>query len=256
MLLYFIEILIFIEGEVMRIAIVDDDSFQLNFLYYLIKMELDSISAKEHFIDKYESGLHFLESWTPGSYDLIILDIMMEHLTGIEVAHKIREKDTHVRLAFCTASNEFASESYEVNAQHYLLKPITRDSISKLFQRLKLDDMEQERILHLPDGHPVILRNIIYTEYSNHVITFYIRNEAPYRIRITQAETEGLLFPHGFFISPYKGITVNLHAIDDITEDTLTMCDGTKLMITRRKLKEVRDAYKLFRLEQQVMTTG
>ena len=234
----------------MRIAIVDDDSFQLTFLYNLINMELSSISHKEHQIDTFDSGVRFLKEWTPNTYDLVVLDILMDHLTGIEVAHKIRETDSHVRLAFCTSSNEFASESYEVNAQHYLLKPITKDSISKLFQRLKLDDMEQERILRLPDGHPVILRNIIYTEYSNHVVTFYVRNETPYRIRITQAETEGLLLPHGFFVSPYKGITVNMHAIIDFTEDMLTMCDGTKLMITRRKLKEVRDTYKHFRLEQ------
>lgn len=234
----------------MRIAIVDDDSFQLTFLYNLIKKELSSISLKQHTIDQYEDGVQFLDTWTPNYYDLIILDILMPHLTGIEVAHKIRSLDSHVRLVFCTSSNEFASESYEVIALHYLLKPITRDSISKLFQRLKLDDMEQERILRLPDDHPVILRDIIYTEYSNHVVTFYIRNEAPYRLRITQAETEGLLFPHGCFISPYKGITVNMYAITDFTEDTLTMCDGTKLQITRRKLKEFRDTYKNFRLEQ------
>lgn len=234
----------------MRIAIVDDDNFQLTFLYNLIKMELSSASQKKHVIDQYESGVQFLEIWTPGSYDLIVLDILMDHLTGIEVAHKIRAHDPHVRLAFCTSSNEFASESYEVNAQHYLLKPITKDSISKLFQRLKLADMKQ-RILRLPDGHPVILWDIIYTEYSNHVVTFHIRNEAPYRIRTTQAETEELLFPYGCFISPYKGITVNMHAIIDFTEDTLTMCDDTKLLITRRKLKEVRDAYNNFRLEQK-----
>lgn len=234
----------------MRIAIVDDDSFQLTFLYNLIKMELSSISQKEHQIDTYESGVRFLKEWTPNTYDLVVLDILMDHLTGIEVAHKIRETDSHVRLAFCTSSNEFASESYEVNAQHYLLKPITKDSISKLFQRLKLDDMEQERILRLPDGHQVILRNIIYTEYSNHVVTFYVRNEAPYRLRISQTETENLLLPHGFFLSPTKGITVNMHAITEISEGTLILCDGTKIMIARRKLKEIKDMYVAFRLAQ------
>ena len=230
----------------MRIGIIDDDSVQLTLLYNLFQMELSSISQREHTINLFKSGAQFLESFTPGTYDFIVLDILMFHMTGIEVAQKIRSLDSNVRLAFCTSSNDFASESYEVNAQHYLLKPITRDSISKLFQRLKIEDIEQERTLFLPDGHPIILRNIIYTEYSNHVVTFYLRNEDPYRLRITQMETEQLLLPHGFFISPYKGITVNMYAIEDCSKDTLTLCDGTQIMITRRKLKEVKDMYKSF----------
>lgn len=234
----------------MRIAIVDDDSFQLVFLHRLITTELCSIGAENHQIDTFESGVQFLEQWQPETYDLIVLDILMDRLTGIEVAHKIRETDEHVRLAFCTSSNEFASESYEVNAQHYLLKPITADSISKMFKRLNLVHVEQVRVVRLPDGHPLVLRNILYTEYSNHVVTFYLKEEAPYRLRISQAETEALLFPHGCFLSPYKGITVNLHAVKELTDDTLVLHNGTRLMITRRKLKEVKDAFRTFRLNQ------
>lgn len=234
----------------MRIAIVDDDSIQLFLIHKLILAELSSIGAENHQVDTFNSGLQLLEQWQPETYDLIILDILMNRLTGIEVAHKIRERDEHVRLAFCTSSNEFASESYEVNAQHYLLKPITADSISKMFKRLNLTHVEQTRIIRLPDGHPLVLRNILYTEYSNHTVTFYLKEEAPYRLRISQAETEALLFPHGCFLSPYKGITVNLHAVDELVEDTLVLCDGTRLMITRRKLKEVKDAFQTFRLNQ------
>lgn len=234
----------------MRIAIVDDDEFQLELLYRLIDKEMASFGYGEHAIVKYNNGEAFLEKWQPGEYDLILLDILMHGLTGVDVAYKIRKSDEHVRIAFCTSSNEFASESYDVGAQHYLLKPITRDSIAKMFKRLNIDNMEQARVLRLPDGYSVILRNILYTEYTNHSVTFYIKNEKPYRLRITQTETEALLFPHGYFISPYKGITVNLYAVESMTDDMLNLCDGTKLMVTRRKLKEVKDAYKSFRLNQ------
>ena len=234
----------------MRIAIVDDDEFQLELLYRLTDMEIASFGNGRHTIARYNSGEAFLEKWQPGKYDLIILDILMHGLTGVDVAYKIREADEHVRIAFCTSSNEFASESYDVGAQHYLLKPITKDGIAKMFKRLNLDDMEQTRIIRLPDGHSVILRNILYTEYSNHVVTFYIKNEEPYRLRITQTETEAMLLPHGYFISPYKGITVNLYAVESFNDDMLKLCDGTSLMVTRRKLKEVTEAYKSFRLKQ------
>lgn len=234
----------------MRIAIIDDDQFQLILLSKLITTELSFLEVRNYQIDTFESGIQFLNQWQPESYDLILLDILMDRLTGIEVAHKIREADEHVRLAFCTSSNEFASESYEVNAQHYLLKPITGDSISKMFKRINFFHVEQARVFRLPDGHTLLLHDILYTEYCNHVVTFYLKDNSSYRLRISQAQTEAMLFPHGFFLSPYKGITVNLYAVTELTEDTLVLCNGVRLMITRRKLKEVKDAYHAFCLYQ------
>lgn len=48
----------------------------------------------------------------------------MDKLTGVDVARKIRERDSNVKIVFSTTSNEFASESYEVNACYYLRKSI------------------------------------------------------------------------------------------------------------------------------------
>lgn len=55
-----------------------------------------------------------MAAWTPGMCDLVILDIFMGGVTGMDVAREIRRSDREVKLVFCTTSNEFASESYEV----------------------------------------------------------------------------------------------------------------------------------------------
>ena len=51
----------------------------------------------------------------------VFLDIYLKDWLGIDIARKIRETDREVYLVFCTSSNGFASESYEVNARDYLL---------------------------------------------------------------------------------------------------------------------------------------
>lgn len=55
--------------------------------------------------------------------DIILLDIVMPLLNGMDTARELRAQDTAVKIIFLTSSPEFALESYEVRAQDYLLKP-------------------------------------------------------------------------------------------------------------------------------------
>lgn len=96
----------------MNVALVDDCQKDLDYLSTLLLQKLGNHISLHIF----HSGKEFLSFWKPGSYDLVILDILMDTLTGIDIAREIRKIDSEVRLVFCTASNEFASESYEVNA--------------------------------------------------------------------------------------------------------------------------------------------
>lgn len=240
----------------MRIALVDDDLTQTEQLSGMISEELNTMGDHTHSITAFESGEAFLAAWQPGDFDLIVLDIYMGALTGIDVAYRIRQADDHVHLAFCTSSNEFASESYEVGAQHYLRKPVTAAAVTRLFKRLNLDAMEMTRSVRLPDGHKVMLRKILYTEYANHAVTIYTSCEPPYRLRISQTELEALLFPCGYFCSPHKGLTVNFHAIETLTDSTIILSSGISLPLSRRKAKDVKDAYKKFRFDQMRKEVG
>lgn len=225
----------------------DDDDSQIELLKKYMVNELSSLGDRTYKISVFNSGEAFLSQWTAGAYDLVVLDIYMGELTGIEVAYRIRKEDEHVLLAFCTSSNEYASESYEVGARHYLRKPITAESVSKMFRRLDLDVIEKTRIVKLPNGKNVMLQKILYTEYKNHVVTVYVKGEEPHRLRISQGGIEELLGQFGHFHSPYKGITVNFYAIESTTDDSVCLTDGTVLPITRRREKEFMDAYNRFR---------
>jgi DNA-binding LytR/AlgR family response regulator len=168
----------------------------------------------------------------------------------VEVAKQIRRTDMDVKLVFCSHSNEFATESYEVNAQYYLLKPATQGSIVNMLQRLNLDLIQRQQFVTLPDGHDVILRDILYTEYYNHVVTICLKNAQPHRVRANHAAIEELFASCGFIHSPCKGMLVNFYEVTAATDDSFTMSDGTVIPISRRRNKEIQSSYIKFRFQK------
>ena len=235
----------------MRIALVDDEVSQLYQLRDLISEELNElINNAAHKIDGFRSGPSFLDHWTAGSYDVVILDIFMNGMIGVDVAKKIRETDQDVKLVFCSRSNEFAAESYQVNAQYYLLKPATKGSVSNMLKRLNLEFIQLAQVVTLPDGHPIILRRLLYTEYNNHVVTLYFKGGETYRIRANHTQIEELLCGYGYVYSPTKGMLVNFHEVTRMTEDSFRLSDGSSVPISRRKSKDAQAAYTKFRFHR------
>ena len=229
----------------MRIAIVDDDIQ----MYDRLHAYLNELLGDSSEIIGFPSGEEFLFAWKPGAFDLIILDIFMDRLTGMDVAREIRKTDRDVRIVFSTTSNEFASESYEVNACYYLHKPFGRDRVKAMLDRIDLAEIEKMRTAKLPDGTSVRLRNIIYVDFASHRVTLHCRHNDDTVVRASLSEIEPLLCAYPYFFSPSKGIIVNFYEVTAQTGDTFTMSDGRSIPISRRKAKEVLEAYSTFRFE-------
>ena len=109
--------------KIMNIAICDDE--------ILFTRELSSLLT--HWAKKidfsltlypYSNGDDLLTALQTIPVDLIFLDIIMPLLNGIDTAKEIRSMGLTVPVIFLTSSREFALDSYDVKAFHYLLKPV------------------------------------------------------------------------------------------------------------------------------------
>ena len=229
----------------MKIAIVDDDIQ----MHACLRACFDGLIGGAYEADDFSSGEDFLSAWKKGSYDLVILDIFMGGMTGVDVAREIRKTDKNVRIVFGTTSNEFASESYEVDACYYLLKPFMRDKIKAMLDRLDIAEMEKSRTVTLPDGTVSVLRDIIYADFASHKVTLHCRDGKNVTVRAPYSEIEPLLCAYPYFFSPYKGIVVNFHEVLSHTADAFSMSDETIIPISRRKSKEALEAYSSFRFD-------
>lgn len=145
----------------MKIALVDDEQRQLDILRDTLTAALADLGFDAENIECFTAGDAFLDSMEANKYDIILLDIYMNNLNGVDVARKIREIDEDVALAFCTSSNEYASQSYEVDARYYLQKPISKEKVAAMLRRFNLSKIERSRQIRLPDGSRIPLRHIL-----------------------------------------------------------------------------------------------
>ena len=229
----------------MLIAYIDDMQEEIDALFgYLSEMLSDNTV-----LHAFHSADEFLRSFSAGKYDIIFLDIYLESTLGIELARKIRETDKDVLLAFCTTSNEFAAESYEVDARYYLQKPFTKEKVKAMLDRIDFDRLEQNRTVTLPDGQSVILRGITHTEYADHICTIHSKKRESIHTRISQAELEGMLCAYPFFLCCTKGVLINLYEVKLQDENCFIMKNGERIPISRRKKKETEEQYAAFRFE-------
>ncbi len=232
----------------MKIALVDDDQEMARRLVAHLSTALTKRGIRDHQIRCFHGSTDFFESWRSGIYDIILLDIYMDEMNGVDIARRIRQSDENVVLVFCTSSNEFAVQSYEVNARYYLQKPVSQEKIEQMLARIDLARIESARSIVLPNGFRILLRRLIYTNYANHVVTFHLHGQDPHSIYISQAQVEQMLDLPGFYTAN-KGSIVNFAMVKRINAEGFLMKNGELVPIARRRFKDAQEAYTRFHFQ-------
>jgi DNA-binding LytR/AlgR family response regulator len=208
----------------MRCIIVDDESGAIEILtrYVGNNPELELVGA---FRDAVEA-LTFL---TRTKVDLILLDIDMPNLDGMQLAELVREKD--IKIIFCTAYAEYAVNSYEKDAVDYLLKPISYERFAKAVQKaLKTpsggreaeqkgiaDKKEKDGKLFIKSGpliHQVDIKEVLFIEKKGHYVVFH----TPAREFLSRMNMNELMkaLPSDSFIRVHRSFVVAIDKIDTI----------------------------------------
>ncbi len=234
----------------MKIAIVDDEDFFLEQLKDTMNNKLSDMGIAIEQIDQFHSSAEFFEVWKPQMYSVIFLDIYIDEENGVDIAQKIREDDLDSTLVFCTTSNEFAAQSYEVDARYYLQKPITEDKVAAMLKRVNFINLEKNKAIVLPDGFRCILRKIRYTNYMNHTVVFYLEGSEPHNVYMSHSDAEKMLLPYPDFVTINKGNIVNMNMVERISKNTFHMKNGELLPISRRRFKDISEAYANFQFKK------
>ena len=221
----------------MRIAIVEDEEeFRTALKNYIDRYA--SESGETIRVSMFTEGLTFLEEYH-GGYDLILMDILMPHMSGMETARKLRLVDETVVIVFITSMVQYAIQGYEVNAAAYLVKPAAYGQFSDTMDRIRRTVLRTETatVIVSQKENSVVLpvRKIAYIEVYNHSLVFHTQDSS-YEMRgsLTEYETDPRF--EGF-VKVSKSHMVNVAFIAAIDEDTLTVA-GDVLPLTRRRKKE------------------
>jgi DNA-binding LytR/AlgR family response regulator len=178
--------------------------------------------------------------------DACLLDILMPKMDGVELAKRLRADGFSGEIIFLSSSNDYGSESYEVNAFSYLLKPPTKDSVSRLLKKLTLarEKSDMGSILLKTPGvaRSVLLRDISYVEVIQHKVYFYLRDGSSVAVYMTFSEVAAELLNYPRFVQCHRSYIVNMDEISEISEREIVMRGGAAIPVTRT-YRDVRRRY-------------
>jgi DNA-binding response OmpR family regulator len=96
--------------------------------------------------DGYTDPVKALQSFIPGKFDLLLLDIKMPRIGGFELYQKLKEIDKDVKVCFVTASELFYEEYREdrhIDEKYFILKPMKNEEMMRRINNI-LNEYEYE----------------------------------------------------------------------------------------------------------------
>ena len=191
-------------------------------------------------IYEFSSGEELLRNY-PKDLDILIMDIQMKIINGMDTARKIRDFDQNLEIIFMTSFSEFMQEGYEVKAYRYILKPISERKISRNILPCINEIMKKKNnyltinVKNYVDR--IKIDSIVYIETDRPNILIYT-NDNKYTTKMSISKIDKILREHGFFRC-HNSYIVNLKLVESMNSNTLKI--GEKYIpISKYRVKELK----------------
>ncbi len=215
-----------------KLAICDDSPADTLYLQGLVSkwakkaseaIEVQTFASAEAFLFQYEEDK---------SFDILLLDIEMAEMDGVTLAKKVRSGNQEVQIVFITGYNDYIADGYEVEALHYLLKPVKEEKLFEVLERavVKLARNEQTLMLDTADGTVrVPLYEIRWIEVQRNYVTIHAAEDYTVKKSLSEVEAE---LDEGFMRTG-RSFIVNLKQVRRIGKTEVILADGSTVPLSR-----------------------
>lgn len=222
----------------LKCCIIDDEPLAIELLSaYIERTTYLSLEAT------FSSALQAVERIMQGDIDLVLCDIQMPNLNGIEFSHLVEEK-THI--IFTTAFDQYAVESYKVNAVDYLLKPIGYPEFLKATQKaLKLQASQHPSesdgnndFIYVKSDYKlrqIFLNKILYIEGLKDYVKIYIEGDPHPILSLLNLKMLEKMLPTDRFMRVHRSFIVQCNKI--------TIIDRNRIVFGKQYIP-ISDTYK------------
>ena len=231
----------------MRIAVIDDRPADRDYLAALVSRWAKDRDTAVTTVP-FPSAEAFLFDYSEDrDFDILLLDIEMGAINGVELAKTVRAENDAVQMIFITGFPDFIAEGYEVSALHYLMKPVDRDKLFSVLDRAAANLEKAERRLRVTFERRtdyVPFSKILYLEAQKQYVRIVTEREE-YRMKASLAETAAQL--DEFFFSCQRSFIVNLRYVARILPDRVVLKNGAEVPISRGMAEKIgREIIRLF----------
>ena len=214
-----------------KIAICDDFAADRKYLSSLCerwsrhncyRIQISEFTSAENFLFYYAEKKDF---------DILLLDIEMGAMDGVTMARKLRQDNQTIQIIFITGYADYISDGYEVDALHYLMKPIQEEKFFTVLDRAVTKLIKNEKFLNIiSQGEMIRLPICQITIHSQQTIT----------LKMTLSELEKKLDSH--FFRAGRSALVNLKKISRVTKKEIYLQDGSIIPLPRGAYEKVNRA--------------
>lgn len=229
----------------LSIAVVDDEQTHRDILIKYIE-EWRSRERLDVRVEAFESSEAFYFMWCGDQHcDVVFLDIMMGGADGVSLAKKLRESGRAITIIFTTGIADYMQEGYEVEAMHYLLKPLDRKKVWECLDKCMRRKEGDTRTLLLP-GEEGLLKieadRLLYAEAQDRgcVLAY---GGASFKVKTGIKELAAELGDAEEFVFCHRSCLVNVRRISKVSRLELAMDNGAVLPVSRRMYKELNERF-------------
>ena len=217
-----------------QIAVCEDDKILLEQLADQVREVLERHSVQYRMELFGNAGALLSRS----AFDILFLDIEMEPISGLEAARKLRRRGDESRLIFITAYRRYAVEAYDVQAFHYLVKPVEPAKLESVVMKLvSLHREERQNAIAIRQGasvRRVRLDEIIYLEVLDKKIYLHTGEEAiPFYGKLDELTPK---VPEVFFRC-HRSYIVNLGHVQCYDKGAITLDNEEEIPLSKRRHK-------------------
>ena len=215
-----------------KIAICDDLESDRDYLKDLLNkwandyshlLSIDSFSSAESFLFHYEEAK---------DYDILLLDIEMGLMDGVSMAKKIRQDNDAVQIIFITGYSDYIAEGYEVNALHYLMKPVKEEKLFSVLERAIEKISKNDVVLNMDSANGMVrvpIYQIRCAEVFGNYVTIHAYDDVV--VKMTLNELEKILDERFYRVG--RSVIVNLNEVSRVTRTEIKLLDGTSIHLPR-----------------------
>lgn len=172
-----------------------------------------------------------------GRFDLIFLDILMDGMNGMETAKRCRELAYDKALVFLSSSRKYVFDAYDVEAFHYLVKPVDEGKLRFVLKRAVERQRQAARdymvISKDRQSRKLFLDNVRYFEIWGRQIQVHEKEEVfTWYGQIGTLEKQ--LMGKGFFRC-HKSYLLNLRYVEVYNRQEAVLDNGERILIARRR---------------------
>ena len=237
----------------MYIAVCDDEAAQLSVIDALLHgWEAErNVSLRRRL---FQSAVELVEVARRERFTLYLLDVLMPAANGMNAAYEIRTFDSAADIVFLTSSPEFACESYRVQALDYLLKPVDRELLFGLLDRLYRREQRPQEALAVKTGTTILripFSELSFVEVIGKRLYF---NMAGGDVRETAGslkDYEQLLLARPEFMRVHRSYIVNMLQVGEFSSGGIRTFSGKDIPVSRLLYPQLQKDYMALLFEQE-----